>query len=83
MHNTRTLIDTRRYRTNKSLTDSNNYSLQPLGNEITMNHPRMNNNNDDENQNERQFRNDRQVRYHWGADDNIIAKFKIHQKLRN
>ena len=31
------------------------------------------NNNNDENQNGRQFRNDRQVRYHWHADDYIMA----------
>ena len=77
MHDTRALIDTRRYRANKSHTDSNYHSLQPLENEITVNHPRMNNNND-ENQNARQFRNDRQIRYHWGAD--IMAIINSREK---
>ena len=79
MHDTRTLIDTRRYRANKSHTDSNYHSLQPLENEITVDHPRTNNNND-ENQNERQFRNDRQIRYHWGADDDTMAIFNSREK---
>ena len=39
MHDTRTLIDTPRYQTNKSHTDFNYHSLQSLENEITMNHP--------------------------------------------
>ena len=79
MHDTRTLFDTRRYRANKSHTDSNNHSLQPLGNEITVNLPRMNNDND-ENQNERQFQNDRQIPYHWGAEDDINAIINSREK---
>ena len=79
MHDKRTLIDTRRYRANKSHTDSNYHSLQPLENKITMNHPRMNYSSD-ENQNERQFRNDRQIRYHWGADDDIMAIINSREK---
>ena len=79
MHDTRTLMDTRRYRANQSQTDSNYHSLQPLENEIIVNHPRMNNNND-ENQNGRQFRKDRQIRYHWGADDNFLAIFNSREK---
>ena len=63
MHDTRTLIDTRRYRANKCHTDFNYHSLQSLENEITVNHPRMSNSSD-ANQNARQFRNDRQIRYH-------------------
>ena len=70
MHDTRTLIDTRRYRANQIHVDSNYHSLQPLENKITVNHPRMINNND-ENQNEGQFRNDRQ--YHSGADYDTTA----------
>ena len=69
---TRTLIDSRRYRANKSHTDCNYRSIQPLVNEITVNHLRMDNNND-ENRNARQFRNERQIRYHWSADDDIMA----------
>ena len=81
MHGTRTLIDTRRRKANNSHTDSQYHSLQPLKNEsdfnyqtqssnckITANHSKMNNNNDT-----RQFRNDRQIRYHWCADDEIMA----------
>ena len=79
MHDTRTLIDTQRYRANKSHTDSNYHSSQPLENEITVNHPKMNNNND-ENQNERKFRNDRQIRYHPGADDDIMAIINSSEK---
>ena len=86
MHDKRTLIDTRHCRANKNHIDSNYHSIQPLENgsdsnysslqpskyETTVNHSRKNNNND-ENQNTRQFRNDRQRRYHWGADDVIMA----------
>ena len=93
MHDTRTLIDTRHCRTNKSHIDSNYHSLQSLENEsdsnysslqlskyeTTVNHSRMNNNND-ENQNTRQFRNDRQIRYHWGADDEIMAIINNREK---
>ena len=81
MHDTRTLIDTRRRKTNNSHIDSHYHSLQPLENEsdfnyqtqlpnckITANHSNMNNIND-----ARQFRKDRQIRYHWGADDEIMA----------
>ena len=93
MHDTRTIIDTRHCRANKSHIDSNynslqllenesdpNYfSLQPSKHETTVNHSRMNNNSD-ENQNTRQFRNDRQIRYHWGADDEIMAIFNSREK---
>ena len=92
MHDTRTLIDTRRCRANNSHIDSHYHSLQPLENEsdfnchtqppickITANHPKMNNNND-ENQNARQFRNDRQIRYHWGADDEIMGIINNREK---
>ena len=93
MHDTRTLIDTRHCRANKSRFDSNFHSLEPLVNEsdsnysslqlpkyeITVNHSRMNNNND-ENQNTRQSRNDRQTRYHWGADDEIMAIINSREK---
>ena len=90
----RKLIDTRHCRANKSHIDSNYHSLQPLENEsnsnysslqpskceTTVNHSRMNNNND-ENQITRQFRNDRQIRYHWGAaDDEIMAIINSREK---
>ena len=71
MHDTHALIDTRRRQANKSHTGFNYRSIQPLENNTIANHPRMNNNN--ENQNARQFLNDRQVRYHWRADDDIMA----------
>ena len=79
MHETRTLIDTRRNRANKSHTDSKYHSIQPLEKEISVNHSRMNNNND-ENQNERQFWNDRQIRYHWSADDDNMTIIKSRKK---
>ena len=83
MHDTRTLIDTRRRKANNSHIDSHYHSLRSLENEsdfnyqtqlpnckITANHSKRNNNND-----ARQFRNDRQIRYHWGADDDNMAIF--------
>ena len=85
MQDTRTLIDTRRRKANNSHIDSHyhssqslenesdfNYQTQPSNLKITAIHSKMNNNND-ENQNARQFRNDRQIRYHWGADVEIMA----------
>ena len=80
MHDTRTLIDTRRYRANQSHTDSNYHSLQPLEIEITVNYPRMSINNNNESQNERPPRNDRQIRYHWGADVDIMAIINSREK---
>ena len=93
MHDTRTLIDTRHCRANKCHFESNYHSLPPLENqsdsnysslqpskyETTVNHPRMNNNND-ENRNTRHFRNDRQIRYHWGTDDEIMAIINSREK---
>ena len=92
MHDTRTLIDTRRRRANNSHIDYYCHSLQPLKNEgdfnyhtqppnckITANHSKMNNNND-ENQNAKKFRSDRQISYHWGADDEIMAIINNREK---
>ena len=94
MHDTRMLIGTRRRRANNSHIDSYYHSLQPLKNEsgfnyhtqlpnciITANHSKMNNN--DENQKARQFRNDRQIRYHWGADDEIMAIINNRKIIRD
>ena len=80
-YNTHTLIDTRRRQANKSHIHFNYHSIQPLENSTrtTVNHPRMNNNND-ENKNARHFRIDRQVRYHWGADDDIMAIIDSREK---
>ena len=81
MLDTRTLIDTRRRKANNSHINSHYHSLQPLENEsdfnyqtqlpnckFTATHSKMDNNND-----ARQFRNDLQIRYHWGIDDEIMA----------
>ena len=38
------------------------------------------NNNNDENQNGRQLQNYWQVRYHWGADDDIMAIINNREK---
>ena len=66
MHDTRSLIDTRRYQTNKSDIDSNyrmpQYSLEN-------DHSKMNNNEN----NARFLRTDGQSPHHWGADDEIMA----------
>ena len=66
MHDTRSLIDTRRYQTNKSHIDSN-YSIQQHPPDID--YPKLSNNEN----NTRFFRTDGQLRHHWGADDDIMA----------
>ena len=66
MHDTRSLIDTRRYQTNKSHIDSN-YSIQQHPPDID--YRKMNNNEN----NTRFFRTDGQLRHHWGADDDIMT----------
>ena len=68
MHDTRTLIDTQRWHTDKSHINSNYHTLQPLIEKTTVNYSTMNNN---DNQNAGLVRSDRQLRYHWGANDQI------------
>ena len=68
MHYTRTLIDTRRCQTNKI--NSNYYTLQLLIGDTTANYLTMINN---DNQNARFFRTDGQLRYHWGAENQIMT----------
>ena len=70
MHDIRTLIDTRRYETNKGCIDCNCLALQPLTDKTTANSSTMNNEN---NKNTKIFRTDGQLRYHWGADDDNMA----------
>ena len=70
MHDTRTLIDTRRCHTNKSHINSNCYTLEQFIDNTTVNCLTMNNN---DNQNERFFRTDGQLGYHRGADDQIMT----------
>ena len=66
MHDTRSLIDTRRYQTCKSHFDAN-YRIQQYspGND----HSKTNNNKN----NARFFRTDGHLGHHWGADDDIKA----------
>ena len=72
MRDTRSLIDTRRYQTIRSHIDSN-YRAQPIQSitdtcSINNHHSEMNND-----QNARYFRAEGQLRYHWGADQEIMA----------
>ena len=69
MHDTRSLIDTRRHQTNTNHIDSNYRAIQPHSNTHTYNHyVEM-----DNDQNARYFRVDGQLRYHWGADQEIMT----------
>ena len=69
MRDTRSLIDTRLYQTNKSHCDSNYRTQQPHLCTITNNH----HSEMDNEQNVRYFRVEGQLRYHWGADQEIMA----------
>ena len=69
MHDTRSLIDTRRHQTNTSHNDSNYRALQLHSNTHT-NNQYLEMDND---QNARYFRVDGQLRYHWGADQEIMT----------
>ena len=64
MHGTRSLIDTRHRQTNNGHSHSNYCTEQ---HSLEIDHSEMNNNNN----NARFFRIDGQLRYHWGADDEI------------
>ena len=66
MHDTRSLIDTRRYQRNKSHVDST-YRIQQHSPDID--YPKMNKNEN----NTCFFRTDGQIRHHWGADDDIMT----------
>ena len=69
MHDTRSLIDTRRHQTNTRHIDSNYPAQQLHSNTYTnKNHSEMEND-----QNARYFRVDGQLRYHWGADQEIMT----------
>ena len=48
MHDTRTVIDTRRCQTNKSRIKTNDYTLQPLIDNTIVNYSTINNNNNNE-----------------------------------
>ena len=82
MHDTRSLIDMRRYQTNKSHIDSHYRAQQLLSNAGTSSinnyHSEMNND-----QNARYFRVEGQLRYHWGADQKIMAIINGRDKSRN
>ena len=73
MRDTRSLIDTRRYQTNKSHIDSNYRIQQHSSNTDCL---KMNNNEN----NTRFFRTDGQLRHHWGADDDIMAIINARDK---
>ena len=73
MRDTRSLIDTRRYQTNKSHIDSNYRIQQHSSNTDCL---KMNNNEN----NTRFFRTHGQLRHHWGADDDIMAIIKARDK---
>ena len=72
MRDTRSLIDTRRYQTNKSHNDSDYRAQQLHSNKdtssINNHHSEMN-----KDQNARYFRVEGQLRYHWGAEQEIVA----------
>ena len=79
MHDTRSLIDTRRWQTNNGHYHCNYHTVQYS---LEIDHSEMNNNDN----NARFFRIDGQLRYHWGADDEIITiinRKRNHRKLRN
>ena len=78
MHETHTLIATRHCQANKSHINSIYHTLQPLTDNTTVNYSTMNNIN--ENQKARFFRPDKQLRYHWGADDQIMAIINKREK---
>ena len=69
MHDTRSLIDKRRHQTNTSHINSNYRALQLHSNTYTNSH----HSEMDNDQNARYFRIDRQLRYHWGADQEFIT----------
>ena len=78
-HDTRSLIDTRRWQTNNGHYHCNYHTVQYS---LEIDHSEMNNNDN----NARFFRIDGQLRYHWGADDEImtiINRERNHRKLRN
>ena len=73
IRDTRSLIDTRRYQTNKSHIDSN-YRIQQHSSDTDC--LKLNNNEN----NTRFFRTDGQLRHHWGADDDIMAIINARDK---
>ena len=73
MHGTRSLIDTRRRQTNNGHIHSN-YRIEQHSLEID--HSEMNNNDN----NARIFGIDGQLRYHWGADDEIMTIINRREK---
>ena len=73
MHNTRLLVDTRRYQTNKSQINSNYRTQQPHFENHTTIGTEINNSKMDDPQNARYFRVEGQLRYHWGADQETMT----------
>ena len=71
MHETHTLIATRRYQANKGRISSIYHTLQPIIDNTAVNYSTMNNIN--EKQNARFYRPDGQLRYQWSADDEIMT----------
>ena len=80
MHGTRTVTVTRRYQTNKSHIDSNYSTKQQNTDEKTIDHLKMNNNNNEKRQSARFLRIDNHLRYHWSADDEIIPIINRREK---
>ena len=85
MRETRSLIDTRRYQTNKSHIDSNYRAQQLHSNTATSS---LNNHHSEMNNDQKAcyFQVEGQLRYHWGADQEnmaIINRKLKHPKLRN
>ena len=72
MHDTRSLIDTRRYQTNRGQINSN-YRAQKPHTERETDHLKMNNNDSGNNQNARFFQIGGKLRYHWSAEDEIMV----------
>ena len=76
LRDTRSLIDTRRYQTNKNHIDSN-YRIQQIQQHSSNTDCSKMNNNENTT---RFFRTDGQLRHHWGADDDIMAIINARDK---
>ena len=72
MRDTRSLIDTRHYQTNKNHIDSD-YRAQQLHSNTDTSSTNNHNSEMNNDQNARYFRVEGQLRYHWGADQEIMA----------
>ena len=79
MHDTRSLIDTRRHQTNTNHIDSN-YRTQRLHSNTYINDKNNHHSELDNDQNARYFRVVGQIRYHWGADQGIMTIINKREK---